>query len=98
MKLLSVNNEQVGREYTNASISLLPEDLKALDLLAKRKNATRSQLVREALALYFAKVLNEPLVGVVRNKAGEMIHTGLVRDNEMLHGIEIGELILEPLD
>ena len=27
-----------------------------------------------------------------------MLHTGLVRDNEMLRGIEIGEMILEPLD
>jgi hypothetical protein len=75
-------NKETGDQYINVSVSLQPFDLEMLDRFKDMRRVTRSQLIREALQLYYLKVINstEPDAGVYVDSSGSVVHVGLVVD------------------
>jgi hypothetical protein len=76
-------NKNPGDQYIPVSISLQPFDVEMLDRFKDMRRVTRSQLIREALQLYYLKIIGSPPpeTGIYVDAAGNKVSFGLLTDD-----------------
>lgn len=69
--------------YVSMTISMRPEDIALLDMLAKERRLSRSAFVRQLFTQWIrdlAQKYNPPQAGVYTDVNGNLVHSGLLDD------------------